>query len=486
MADFLPPEILGADLAPLLLEILKWGVTDSGELIWLDPPRAGQVSQARVLLTRLGALDEQGALTEIGRQIASLPLHPRLALMLLRGREQGDGPLACQLAALLQNRDLLGGRSGEKSVDIEDRLEILRLFEKEGPDLAQARGADPSLCRRILQEASQYRQLLGIKGPVQRFQGSGNLLAHAYPDRIAQKKAGSSQHLLSSGRGVLLPAGDHLNKAEFLVAANVDAGKKQGRIFLGAALSRDTILSDHGHLLTKEERVVWHDNKVEAYSIQLLGSLELVRVPLTVVSPEKVRQCLTEAIQQAGITCLGWQKNSRELKARIEFAHNFEPDKWPDVSDSSLLKDMSWLEPYLDSITTLNQLQKIDLYVVLLSQLSWQAQQELDRRVPTHLTVPSGSKKRLLYQPREPPVLSVRLQEMFGALTTPTVMDGKVSVLVHLLSPAGRPIQVTQDLAGFWQRTYGEVKKELKGRYPKHFWPDDPLTAKATSRVRPK
>jgi len=482
--DFLPPEIVSADLAPLLLNILKWGVTDPGNLTWLDPPRTGQVNQARELLTELGAIDNKGALTAIGKQLSSLPLHPRLALMILHGREKKNGPLACQLAALLQNRDPFSGSNTERSVDIEDRLELLRLFEQKETAMVRARGADPSRCRRILKEANQYQQLLGVEGLPHDFQESGNLLAIAYPDRIAQKRNGSNQHLLSSGRGVILPVGDHLHQADFLVAAHVDGGKKQGRIFLGAALSLKEIISDHGHLLTREERVVWKKNRVEAASILLLGSLELAREPLSEVDPYTIRHCLLENIKQTGINCLGWQKKSLELQARIQCAHVWDPDKWPDVSETSLRNDLSWLEPYLDSIMTLKQLKKLDLYPILLSLLSWQDQQKLDTLLPTHFQVPSGSKKKLLYQPGEPPVLAVRLQEMFGATTTPTVFGGKIPILIHLLSPAGRAIQVTQDLTGFWQRTYGEVKKELKGRYPKHFWPDDPLTAKATNRVK--
>ena len=483
-ADFLPPEVVGADLAPLLLEVLQWGVQDPGELTWLDPPRSGPVNQARELLVRLGAVDKKGILTDIGRQIGGLPLHPRLALMLLQGRDRGNGPLACQLAALLQNRDLFRG-NGVRSVDIEDRLEVLRLFEQEGERMVRARGADPSLCRRILQEAKQYQRLLGVDGGVENFNESGNLLALAYPDRIARKKTGSSQHLLSSGHGVILPIGDQLHQADFLVAAHLDGGKKQGRIFLGAGLSREEIVRDHGHLLTREDRVVWNQTQVEAVSVLLLGSLELGREPLVAVDPERMRSCLLKGIQQVGTDALAWQKKSRALQARMQSAHVWDSDTWPDVSDGSLINDLSWLAPYLDSVTTLKQLKKIDLYPILFSLLSWQEQQKFDRLVPTHFQVPSGSKIRLLYQPGEPPILPVRLQEMFGATDTPTVFGGRISVLVHLLSPAGRPIQVTRDLAGFWQSTYHEVKKELKGRYPKHYWPDDPLTAQATSRVRP-
>lgn len=483
-AEFLPPEIIGADLAPLLLEVLLWGVPGPEALAWLDQPRPGQVKQARETLAKLGAITPKGTLTKVGRRISALPLHPRLALMLLRGHEQGKGPLACRLAALLQNRDLFRLDNGQRSVDIEDRLEILRLFEQGGSSLVQARGADPSLCRRILQETKQYQRLLGIHGKADSFQDSGTLLVLAFPDRIARKKPGSSQHLLSSGRGVILPIGDHLQKADFLVAANVDGGKKQGRIFLGAAITREEIIENHAHLLREKDCVVWNKDRVEAMSILSIGSLELARKPLTEADPHRVSQCLVEGIKELGIECLGWQKSSRELQTRMQAAHDWAPNRWPDVSDIQLAKDFSWLEPYLNSITTLKQLKRLDLTAILRAFLSWHDQQELDRLVPSHFQVPSGSRIKLLYSPGEPPVLAVRLQEMFGSTTGVHIFGGKVAVLIHLLSPAGRPIQVTSDLAGFWQNTYGEVKKELKGRYPKHFWPDDPLTAKATNRVK--
>lgn len=485
-ADFFPPEINNADLAPLFLEVLQWGVADPRTLKWLDPPREGALNQARELLVELGVVDDHGRLTAVGREIGALPLHPRLALMLIQAREQGHGPLACRLAAMLQNRDPFRGRSEERSVDVEDRLQVLRMFEQKGESVVRARGADPNLCRRILQEASQYGRLLGVNGPIRNFQESGNLLAFAYPDRIAQKKHGSAQHLLASGRGVLLPPHDHLHKADLLVAAHVDGSKKQGRIYLAAALSRQEIIEQHGHLLTREERITWSKNQVEAVAVLQLGNLELSREPLAVVDPERLKKCLLEGIQQCGISCLSWDKQSRELQARMQSAHLCDPDLWPDVSDDMLGSTLSWLSPYLDSMTTLKQVQKIDLRQTLLALLSWQKQQELDRLFPTHLQVPSGSRIRLLYQPGEPPVLAVRLQEMFGASTTPTVCGGRVAVLVHLLSPAGRPIQVTRDLAGFWRSTYYEVKKELKGRYPKHYWPEDPFAAEATSRVRPR
>lgn len=352
--------------------------------------------------------------------------------------------------------------------------------------MVRAKGAEPSLCRRILQEAAQYQRLLKLEGGRLHNQESGTLLAHAYPDRIAMKKQGSSQHILASGRGVLLPQGDHLQKAKFLVAANVDGGKKQGRIFLAAALSLEDLNREHASLMHREELVVWHKTKVEAASILRLGSLELGREALTKVDPETMRRCLLQGIRENGMNCLGWQKKSRELQAKMASAHAWAPDTWPEISDTTLLEDLSWLEPYLAGISSLKQLKKLDLKAILLSRLSWQDQQKLEHLLPSHCQVPSGSRIRLTYQGGEPPILAVRLQEMFGATSTPTVFGGTVAVVVHLLSPAGRPIQVTRDLAGFWQNTYHEVKKELKGRYPKHYWPDDPLSATATNRVKPR
>jgi ATP-dependent RNA helicase HrpB len=486
--EFLPPEILAADLAPLLLEILQWGVKDPGELRWLDPPRTGQLEQARELLVSLGAIDNTGGLTDMGRQLAALPLHPRLALMLLHGHKKGQTTLACRLAALLQNRDLFRGGTKDRSVDIENRLDILRLFKQKKMDIIRARGADPSLCRRILREADQYQRLL--RGDPQMtkhgLQESGNLLALAYPDRIAKKKTGSSQHLLSSGRGVLLPDGDHLEKSDFLVAAHVDGGSRQGKIFLAAPLGLDDILHHHSHLLSTTESVEWKNSRVEAFSTLSLGRLVIRKTPLQEVDPSKVHSCLLDGIRQSGIDCLSWQKKSRELQARMQVAHGLQPEKWPDAADSTLLHDLSWLSPYLDTINSLKQLQKLDLYPILLSLLSWKDQQELERLLPTHYLVPSGSRIKLQYLPGELPVLPVRLQEMFGATESPKLFNGKLPILIHLLSPAGRPVQVTADLASFWRSTYPEVKKELAGRYPKHYWPAEPLTARATARCKPR
>ena len=482
--EFSAPEIMGADLASILLETLQWGVSDPRQLTWIDPPRQSQIDQAITLLTQLEILNTDGKLTKLGSKIATLPLHPRLGLMLYKGKQMGQGWLACILAALLQNRDIFRSQNNARSRDIEERLELLCLFEQGKTSTIKSKGGDPDLCRKILQEARQYQRLIAQTNHTIDICETGNLLALAYPDRIAMRKKGATQYILSSGRGVLLNHGDHLHHAEFLVVASLDGGKKQGRIFLAAPLSRATLQENHHHLLNKKPQILWNKQRVDAVTVTCLGKLELHRAPLTDIQPEQVRHCVVEGIQQEGIACLNWQKKSRELQARMQTLHLWQPNLWHDVSDQELQNNLAWLEPYLDGIHSLKQLRKLDISTILLSRLSWKKQQELERLAPSHLRVPSGSWVKLTYQANKPPILAVRIQELFGATTTPTIFAGKQPVLIHLLSPAQRPIQVTLDLEGFWKNTYHAVKKELKGRYPKHYWPDNPLTATPTSRVK--
>jgi len=493
-ADHMVPEIINADLAPLMLELALWGVADPDRLKWPDPPRRGQIKQARELLLELEAVDEKGTITPLGRELAGLPLHPRLAMMLIRGRAQNMGSIACKLAAILSNRDPLKGEAGRQSADIEDRLHLLEVFEKEGSRIVRARGGDPTGCRLILQEAAQYEKLLGCREDDRGESGrhkkgrAGNLLAYAYPDRIAMKRPDADQFLLASGRGAVLPEADHLNHSELLVAAALDRGRKQGRIFLAAELSMAEFLTDHGHLVKTNKIVRWDAEKerIAAVIEEQYGSLVLSAKNWPGAEPELITGCLLQAIQRAGPERLPWDRNSRDLQARLQTLHCWEPDKWPPVDDDTLMADLAWLAPYLTNARSFKDLQKLDMTAILSAGLSWEKQQELDRLAPSHLQVESGSRIRLHYHPGEPPVLPVRIQEMFGCRETPTVAGGRIKVIVHLLSPAQRPIQVTSDLAAFWQNTYKEVKKELAGRYPKHFWPDDPLTARATGRAKPR
>ncbi len=489
LIDFQLPEIVGADLAPLLLDLGLWGVSDPGQLAWLDPPRPSQVESGRDLLRSLGAMDSHGLLTDLGKRLAALPLHPRLGLLLIKGEEKGQGGLACDLAAILANRDLLRGPAQRESADLELRLQLLGFWRRHGQSQAKARGADPGACRRVDREATMYRALLARESGNGDLSEAGNLLAHAYPDRVgAQQSSGAGHYLLASGRRARLADHDPLISWPLLVIPHLDAGAKEGRIYLAAAVSEEELRADHPQLVGQEKEVVWNQEKrrVEAWITTTIGSIVLGRQRWQQAPGQEVAACFLEGLGLLGIDCLPWTKQSRALQARVNFLHTWLPEAWPAMADDDLSTDLAWLAPYVEGMVRIDDLKKLDLLTILSSRFSWAELQELERLAPSHLEVASGSRIKLRYEPGSPPILAVRLQEMFGMQETPTVCQGRVPVVVHLLSPAQRPIQVTQDLKGFWQNTYQEVKKELKGRYPKHFWPDDPLTAQARRGVRPR
>jgi ATP-dependent helicase HrpB len=316
------------------------------------------------------------------------------------------------------------------------------------------------------------------------------MLAWAYPDRVARRRGNDGhRYLLANGRGVVLREHDPLSVSDWLVVAHLDALHGDGRVFLAATVDIDTLREELGGRIDDHEVVAW-DSREQAVIMrheERLGALRLSLRACTDAAPERVVAAMLDGIRDIGLAALPWTREARELQTRVINARAWGRSRdWPDLSDEHLSISLEqWLGPYLDGISRRSHLVRLDLEQILRSQLDWQAQQALERLLPTHWAVPSGSRIRLEYRIDEPPVLAVRLQEMFGCTETPTVCDNAVPVVVHLLSPARRPIQVTSDLRGFWQRTYREVKKELKGRYPKHYWPDDPTTAVATSRVRP-
>lgn len=481
------PEIRAADLAPLALELALWGA-GADSLAWLDPPPAAALSQASDVLRQLGALDADGAITAEGRSMAGLPVHPRLAHLLIRAEKEKQADLGCDLAAILSERDLLSG-AARKSCDLLERLEALAAFRMRGPAGARSHGADPSGCARVNQAADQYRRLLRRSKPTGStdLESAGRLLALAYPDRVAtQRSPGGIQYRLASGRGARLPREEHRLRPPALVAASLDAGETEGVIYLAAAVQPSEIqkaLVDH---LTKLETVAW-DAKIGRLVAQRevrLGELILESSPIAKPDPELKRAAVLDGVRRLGLSALPWSNEARELQARVGSLRSWLPDEnWPDVSDTALEVDLeTWLGPFLDPVTRREDLTRLDLVGILGSRLDYKQSRRLDQAAPTHLTVPSGSRLRLEYRPGESPVLAVKLQEMFGLADTPRVADGKIPVTLHLLSPAKRPIQVTQDLKGFWERTYPEVKKELKGRYPKHPWPDDPWSAPPTAR----
>ena len=485
-----PPEIFNVDLANLVLELALWGVIDPGELRWLDPPRSGPYQQARELLVALNALDAAGRITATGRQLAALPLHPRLGHLLLKAQNMGQVALACDLAALLSERDLLRRNGPIATVDIGTRLHLLELWRQKGDANLFREGGDPVLCRRIDQAARQWSKILGYGKETRDAAVVGALLVAAYPDRIARRRPGQRErYQLASGRVSCLAPADLLSASEYLVVPHLDAGQREGRIFLAESLEIDALRQHHGHLLTTSEHVYWDDDSAKVAAIRrvFLGEIVIEENTIADCDPEATRKALLTGIRRMGLTCLPWDREARQTQARIHCLRTWQPnEEWPDLRDEALEKDLAWLEPYLNGVSKAEQLKRINLAQIFNNRLDWEQQQQLARLVPAAMNVPSGSSIRIEYRIDEPPLLAVRIQELFGLAKTPTICDGKVPLLLHLLSPARRPIQVTTDLPGFWRRGYAEVKKELKGRYPKHYWPDNPLMAEPTRGVKQK
>lgn len=473
-------EILQADLAPLALQLLHWGINDPAELAWPDPPPAAAFNQALDLLQHLQAIEAtapgQFRLTARGEQMARLPTHPRLAHMLLCGAEAGLLPLAADLAVLLTERDPLDSAS----VDISRRLDWLH-----------APGRDPRR-KRLQQLASQLRASGDRDGnsaqPVsdpKHPRWIGYLIACAYPDRIARQREPDSVHYrLSQGRGVRLREEDPLRRQEWLAVAALSGhqGQASDRIRLASPLPVELFRHHLGELKQTEEMVAWdsHQDRLIAERQVRIGQLILSRTPLAETDPALRCQAILALIRREGLGLLNFTPEVERFRARVAFAATQDdPETWPDLSDTALLDRLEdWLAPWLDGVTQREDLKRLDLLSILRSQLDWSRQQQLDRLAPERIQVPSGSSHRVDYS-QFPPVLAVKLQEMFGCLETPTVGRG-VPLTLHLLSPAQRPLQVTSDLAGFWAGSYQAVKKEMKGRYPKHPWPDDPASAVPT------
>ncbi len=490
LPPFHPPEIVAVDLAGLALELALWGVGDPGELPWLDPPRDGPYRQAVELLRSLEAITAAGRITETGRQLAALPLHPRLGHMLLMAEKGGQGPLACDIAALLSERDLVARGTTMASAELRLRYLLLELWRSKGDGAVRREGGDPAICRRVDRDARRLQQLLGCKNNRHEAEAIGTLLLHAYPDRLARRRPGQRErYLLATGRGALLPPADPLAASEYLVVPHLDAGRIEGRIFLAEPVALADLHRHHSHLFATTTEVGWDDASAKVAATRRLsfGRIVVEESPLTDADPEEIGRAMQAGIRRLGLDCLPWDRKARQLQARVLCLRAWQPEmNWPDLGDHQLGEDLGWLAPYLAGITRAEQLRQLDLRAILTAMLDWEKQQRLARDAPDNCTVASGSKIPIEYRLDGPPFLAVRIQEMFGQAETPTVCGGRVTLLLHLLSPARRPIQVTADLAGFWQHGYPEVKKELKGRYPKHFWPDDPLTAEATRGVKRK
>lgn len=492
LLPFTAPEIRDADLASLVLELAQWGVRDAQQLSWLDPPPLAAQAQARDLLRRLGALDAQECITPHGKAMAQLALHPRLAHMLLRAQEWNLGGAACDLAALLNERDVLKGAGGTREADLRTRLELLRRGAKEQYSSNKGIGIDSAALQRITQSSRQWQKQLRVEpAQAQDMHAAGLLVALAYPDRIAQRRGAEGyRYLLANGRGAFLQEGEGLAKAEYLAVADVDGGEREARIYLAAPLDEDELEQACAAQIETVEQVVWNSREraVNARRQRRYGELVLKDDPLQKPDPQKVLQALLHGVRELGVAALPWTPATRNWQARMLVLRNRAGDAaWPDVGDAALAEQLDvWLAPYLHGITRWSDVQRVDLLPGLTSLIDWKQRQALDDLAPTHIGVPSGSRVAIDYTQGDIPVLAVRLQEMFGLGDTPRIAGGRVPLLLHLLSPARHPVQVTSDLASFWKNSYQDVKKDLKGRYPKHYWPEDPLQAQPTARVKPR
>lgn len=475
---FPTPEILETDLAALALDLARWGSPDGSGLRFLDAPPAAHLEQARQLLQQLGALDSSNKLTPHGLAVACLPVHPRLAHMIVSAESVPEADLACDIAAILEGPAMVrGGR--KEDCDLEGLLAALH-----------GSGESDRISRTLI--IAESRRLRGLLQPppgeaievrsTSPVQSTGLLLALAYPDRIAQRRGDAGRrYILANGTGALLPEWSQLSRYPYLAVGEVDGEGTEARIFLASPLDRSTIEQHFAGLIGTIEELRWNDDSgsVVKQRVSRLGAITLSEQMLE-PSGEEAAPVLLEGISRRGLAVLPWTRETTGARNRSEWLRRnglVEPD-WPDLSDERLRATLStWLGPYVWGIVRLEQLRRIDMNSVLRSLLDERRRRQMEQMAPTHMLTPAGSRIALEYGEGTQPVMAVRLQEMFGQKESPAVAGGRVRVLLHLLSPAGRPLAVTSDLSSFWANAYADVRKQMRGRYPKHPWPEDPRSA---------
>lgn len=465
-AEYSEPEILNSDLCSLWLELLNWGCQDAAQLTWLDQPPSSALAAARDLLLRLGAIDASGHLTGMGRAMANLGCEPRLAAMLCFAAEHSPDALATAtlLAAILEEPP----RSGQ--IDLHDWLSR----------------PQPHWQRRARQLTQRVKARVGVVDS----DLAAQLLALAYPDRIAQQRGQDGRYLLANGMGVAMAQDEALSRSPWLVAASLLQSNSgpDARILLALPIDIDTLAKQLPQLVEERTVVEWDEAKgtLRAWRRWQIGRLTLRAQPLAKPSDEALQSALLNWVREQGLQVLNWDENAEQLRTRLQCASRWIPEEpWPAVNDDTLLANLAlWLQPSLSGVRDLRKLRQVNIVEALTRLLNWQQRQRLDTELPTHYTVPTGSRLPIRYYVDRPPVLAVRLQEVFGEQHSPMLASGRVAVVLELLSPAHRPLQITGDLAAFWQGAYSEVQKEMKGRYPKHVWPDDPANTRPTRRTK--
>jgi ATP-dependent helicase HrpB len=462
----------------LVLDLALWGVADPSSLAFLDPPPKAALNEARTLLRELDAIDEAGRITDEGRKLRALPLPPRLARMIVDAAAEGAGLLAAEIALVVTERGL-----GGNDVDLRHRLDELR----------RDRGQRAEQARRM---AKQWARDAGSDTQA-RMPGdtsdAGAILALAYPDRIAKNRGGDGGFLLANGRGASLDLASPLSREPFLAVAEISGSARAGRILLAAPISLDDIERRFAaHIVTADEITVDDDTlSLRGSRSEKLGALRLVSRVTPVEPNEANAKKLADGIARAGLSRLPWTKTLAQWRGRVAFlrhAHGDEPSNpWPDLSDEALTATVhDWLTPMLVGKISVKEISADDLGAALANLVTYALRQRLDAEAPTHFEAPTGSRVPIEYDAGEGPKISIRVQELFGLNRHPAVAGGRVPLVVELLSPAHRPVQITRDLPGFWRGSYAAVKSEMRGRYPRHPWPDDPTTAPATRRAKPR
>ncbi|MGE0024929.1 MAG: ATP-dependent helicase HrpB [Hyphomicrobium sp.] len=502
------PEIRIADLAPLMLDCAEWGVTDPRTLPWLDPPATAALDAAREELSLLGAIEKDGRLTETGRRLRMLPLPPRLAAMLLAAARAGNEREAADIAAVLVERGL-----GGNDTSLDHRLDALRRDRSrratdmrhlaEGwartaspsPRFSRGEGSKRSLAspRREGQQTTAAPVPAPHPSPLPANAGRGEqtaaLLALAYPERIAKARGTRGQFLLANGRGAYLDATDALARAPFLVVAEMQGTAAATRILLAAVTTEAEILSFAAHRIASRDELVFDREAaaLRARRVRRLDAIELASEPRPVEPSPEATAALAAGLAELGATRLPWGKAQLQLRDRAAFLRAAGGADWPDLSDTHLTQTLAdWLAPFLSGKTRLADVTAEDLGQALDTLVPWPLKRRLDEEAPTHFEAPTGNRHAIDYEGAGAPALHIRVQELFGLKTHPAIADGRLPLTLHLLSPAHRPIQITRDLPGFWRGSWGAVKAEMKGRYPRHPWPDDPASAAPTARAKPR
>jgi ATP-dependent helicase HrpB len=466
------PEILAADLSGFLLDLAAWGVTDPASLAFIDPPPAPALAQARLLLSELGALDDDGRITLTGKTLRALPLPPRLARMVIHAASRGEAKLASEIAAVLSERGL-----GGNDVDLAQRIDALR--HDRSP-----RGRD---ARALAQRWAVIATDAASKDPLPTSLSIGALLALAYPDRVARNRGSDGSFLLANGRGARLDPASPLSREPFLAVAELAGSAAQGRVILAAPFALTEIEALFAERIESREEVVFDEGSasLRARRVRRLGAIVLASQPIAVVPGEQHARLLSGGIARLGIERLPWTKALRQWRDRVVFLRRSEGEEWPDLSDAALATTAAdWLAPALAGKTALAELSGEEFAQSLHALLPWPLRRRLEGEAPTHFVAPSGSSVPIDYGAQDGPKISVRVQELFGLDCHPAIAGGRIALVVELLSPAQRPVQVTRDLPGFWRGSYAAVRSEMRGRYPRHPWPDDPLSAPATARAK--